>query len=144
MLVLLLSGILVSSIRNLIPYAMRLPMILLLTALASTLADYLLRAFYYEWHLTLGIYVSLLTVNCLILVNAEEYALRHGLKGALKHGLLNGLSVWTMLSLIGLARELVADFNLIIFSSSPGALLSLGLVLALVQLINSKTGAPQT
>ena len=70
--VLLLSSLVLFVMRHLIPYAMRLPMILLVTALIATLADSFLSVFYYGWHLTLGIYVPLLSRNCLILVNDEE------------------------------------------------------------------------
>lgn len=139
--VLLFSSLVLSVMRHLIPYALRLPMILLVTALIATLADSFLSVFYYEWHLTLGIYVPLLSINCLILVNAEENVLRNGTRVAIGQSLITGLSIWGVLLLTGLVRDFMSgsmfgESNMIIFGLAPGAFLALGFIVALIQTIN--------
>ena len=145
--VLLLSSLVLFVMRHLIPYAMRLPMILLVTALIATLADSFLSVFYYGWHLTLGIYVPLLSMNCLILVNAEENILRNGFKVAMAQSLITGLSIWIVLFLTGLIRDCMSglifdESGFVIFGVAPGAFLVLGFIMALIQYINIRTAEP--
>ncbi len=142
--VLVLSSLSLSVVRHLIPFIMRLPIILLLIAFVATLVDLFLSAFYYEWHLTLGIYIPLLSMNCLILVNAEEYGLRHGVKKAITQSLVTGLSIWGILLLTGLIREMMSgllfgESNFVMIGMAPGAFLVLGFVVALIQYINIRT-----
>ena len=142
--VLVLSSLSLSVVRHLIPFIMRLPIILLLIAFVATLVDLFLSAFYYEWHLTLGIYIPLLSMNCLILVNAEEHGLRHGVNKAMTQSLVTGLSIWGVLLMTGLIRDfmsglLFSESNFVIFAMAPGAFLALGFVMALIQYINIRT-----
>jgi electron transport complex protein RnfE len=141
--VLLLSGVILSLIRHLIPQVMRLSIILLVTACVATLVELLLSAFYYEWHLALGIYIPLLSMNCLILVNAEENVLRNGLKEATGQILMLGVSIIGILFLVGLIRDtlsglIFSDNGFILFEMVPGAFLALGLIIALLNYINMK------
>lgn len=142
--VLVLSSFLLSLIRHLVPLIMRLPIILLLIAFVVNLVDLFVSAFYYEWHLTLGIYIPLLSMNCLILVNAEEYCLRHGLKKVITQSLVTGLSIWGVLLVTGLIRDimsglLIGERNFVMIGMAPGAFLVLGFVIAFIQYINIKT-----
>ena len=141
--VLLLGGVILSLIRHFIPQVMRLSIILLVTACVATFVDLLLSAFYYEWHLTLGIYIPLLSMNCLILVNAEENAMRNGLKEATGQILMLGLSIIGILFLVGLIRDIMSglifsDNGFIIFAMAPGAFLVLGLIIALLNYLNMR------
>ena len=142
--VLVLSSLFLSVMRHLIPFMMRLPIILLLLAFIATLVDLFLSAFFYEWHLTLGIYIPLLCMNCLILVNAEEYCLRHGVKKAIMQSLVTGLSIWGILLITGLIRDIMSGLlfgerNFVMIGMAPGAFLVLGFVMALIQYINIRT-----
>ena len=142
--VLVLSSFLLSVMRHLIPFIMRLPIILLLIAFVATLVDLFVSAFYYEWHLALGIYIPLLSMNCLILVNAEEYGLRHGVKNAIIQSLVTGLSIWGILLLTGLTRDIMSgllfgELDFVMIGMAPGAFLVLGFVMALLQYINIRT-----
>jgi len=142
--VLLLSGLILLAIRQSIPDVMRLPTILLLTAFVATLVDLLLSTFYYDWHLTLGIYVPLLSMNCLIVVNAEDNVLRKGIKEAAVQSFMTGLSIWGILLLIGLTRDIMSGLifgenNFIMFGMAPGAFLVLGFIVALVNHLNVRT-----
>ena len=141
---LILSSLILSAIKQFIANAMRLPMILLLTAAIATLIDLGLSAFHYEWHLTLGIYVPLLAMNCLILVNAEKNILRNNFRDAMSQTLMLGLSVVGLLFVVGLIREilsgLIFDQNgFVMFEMAPGVFLALGLVVALVNYLNIRT-----
>ena len=141
--VLLLSGVILSLIRHLIPQVMRLSIILIVTACVATLVDMLLSAFYYEWHLILGIYIPLLSMNCLILINAEENALHNGLKDAIGQILVLGLSIIGLLFLVGLIRDtlsglIFSDNGFVIFAMAPGAFLALGLIIALLNYLNMR------
>ena len=139
--VLLVSGVILTAIRYLIPQVMRLSIILLVTACIATLVDLLISAFYYEWHLTLGIYIPLLAMNCLILANAEENALQNGLKDVIAQTLMSGLSLIGLLFLVGLIRDVMSglifsDNGFILFEMAPGAFLALGLIIALLNYLN--------
>lgn len=139
--VLLLSGLILMAIRHLIPQVMRLSIVLLVTACIATLVDLLISAFYYEWHLTLGIYIPLLAMNCLILANAEENALQYGLKDVIAQTLMSGLSIVGILFLVGLIRDVMSglifsDNGFILFEMAPGAFLALGLIIALLNYLN--------
>lgn len=142
--VLLICSLLLSVIRHLIPYIMRLPMILVLVTFVTTLIDLFLSTFYYHWHLALGIYVPLLAMNCLILVHTETYVLRDNIREILIRSLATGLSVWGIILLTGFIRDLMSgslfsESSFILFAMTPGAFLVLGFIMALVQYINSKT-----
>ncbi len=146
--VLLTSSLLLAMIRNLIPHVMRLPMILLLITFVVTLFDLLLSTFYYHWHVTLGIYLPLLAMNCLIIVNAETVVLKNGLKQTFSQSLMLGLCVWGIILLTGCIRDLLSgslfnESSLILFAMTPGAFLVLGLLMALIQYINLKTAEPR-
>jgi len=143
MTVLLLSGVIISLIRHLIPQVTRLSIILLVTACVATLVDLLLSAFYYQWHLTLGIYIPLLSMNCLILVYAEENVLRDSLKDAMGQALMLGVSIIGLLFLVGLIRDILSgsifsDNGFVMFAMAPGAFLALGLIIALLNYLNMR------
>ena len=142
--VLIMSSLCLSVMKHLIPHIMQLPIILLLIAFLATLVDLLFSAFYYEWHLILGIYIPLLSMNCLIIVNAKENGLRLGLKNNLTQSLLIGLSIWGVLVMTGLIRDVMSrslfgETKFDIFDMAPGAFLALGFVVALIQFINIRT-----
>ncbi len=141
--VLLLSGVILSLIRHLIPNTMKLPMILLLTSSVVVLVDLILSAYFYEWHLAFGIYVPLLSLNCLMLMNAEENVLRNDLKDAISQALMLGISIIGLLFLVGLIRDIMSgsifsENGFVIFAMAPGAFLALGLIIALLNYLNMR------
>lgn len=144
-LILALNSIFLHCIRNLIPLTMRLPMILILLAGITTLVSILMRAFYYDWYIDLGIYLPLLAVNCLILAHAEERVLPGGAKAVLQ-GLGYGLIVWCILLLLGLARDVTSLFLSGTTGSltglAPGNFFFLGLIISLVNYLNIRVSAP--
>lgn len=144
--VLMLSNLVLLLMRYFISPIMRFPMILLLNTLVVALVGLVMSVFCYEWHLTLGIYIPLLSMNFLILVNAEENVLRNGIKEATGRSLILGLSIWGILSLTGFIRDLMtglisSEYNFVILGLAPGAFLVLGFIIALIQFINIKIAA---
>jgi len=118
-------------------------MILLLTSSVVVLVDLTISAYFYKWHLTLGIYIPLLSMNCLILVNAEENVLRNGLKDAIGQALMLGVSIIGLLFLVGLIRDIMSgsifsENGFVIFAMAPGAFLALGLIIALLNYLNMR------
>ena len=150
LLILLLSGLTVSIMNNLIPWQIRLPIILLILAIYVSLTDMLVATFFYEWHLTLNIYLPLLAVNCIILLHLEEYCLQHTLKEIVCINLLTGLSIWGILIIVGAFRQTLStgwggdqQNGLTIFALAPGAFLTLGFLVAILQFIANKINIKQ-
>lgn len=136
--VLLLSSFFSSLMRDLIPFAMRLPVVLLITGCLTSVLDALLSAFYPELRLTLDIYLPLLAVNCVVLTGAETYAFGHTLAQTISRCFMAGLTIWGLLLVTGAVRSFISgsmtnDNFFTVFNSAPGAFLTLGFAFALLQ-----------
>ena len=137
--VLLCSSIILSVTRSFIPQIMRLPMLLISIACVVTVTEMLIQAFQYEWHIALGIYISLLCMNSVIIANSEENVVRNPMKKALRISIINGLSVIAILLLIGIIKDgislVIADS---IFNNAPSSFLILACIFACIQYINDR------
>ncbi len=143
MIVLVVSNALLSLLRLLIPYGVRLPIVLLVTTLVANVASLLLNAFYSQWDPLLSIYVPLLGVNCLILNHAEAHALRCGLKETVCQNFRIGLYIFGILLCVGFIRELlsgviVAGFEVALAGLPSGAFLLIGGLIAWAQSVNNR------
>ena len=103
--VLLGSNILVSSLRKLIPDAVRIPCYIVIIATFVTLVKMLANAFLPELYSSLGVFLSLLVVNCVILGRAEAFASKNGVADSLLDALGNGVGFTLAIVLIALIRE---------------------------------------
>ena len=103
--VLLGSNILVSSLRKLIPDAVRIPCYIVIIATFVTLVKMLANAFLPELYSSLGVFLSLLVVNCVILGRAEAFASKNGVVDSLLDALGNGIGFTLAIVLIALIRE---------------------------------------
>lgn len=103
--VLLGSNILVSSLRKLIPDAVRIPCYIVIIATFVTLVKMLANAFLPELYSSLGVFLSLLVVNCVILGRAEAFASKNGVVDSLLDALGNGVGFTLAIVLIALIRE---------------------------------------
>ncbi|HEY7776721.1 MAG TPA: electron transport complex subunit E [Kineobactrum sp.] len=118
-LVLVCSNTAVSIIRNVVSDAVRLPVFVMIIASAVTCTELLMQAFAYELYLILGIFLPLITTNCVILGRADAFASKHAIGPALYDGLIMGLGFGVVLILLGALRELLgtgalfADMNLL-------------------------------
>ncbi|SMN12331.1 Electron transport complex protein RnfE [uncultured Candidatus Thioglobus sp.] len=144
--VFLCSSIVLSITRSFIPQIIRLPMLLISIACIVTVADILIQAFQYEWHIALGIYIPLLCMNSIIVANAEENIVRNRMKEALRITIINGLSVVGILLLVGIIKDsillVIADSsNFITFNAAPNTFLVLACIFASIQHINGRRSA---
>ena len=107
MVVLALSNLMISAMRKMIPDKVRIPAYIVIIATFVTLVELLLHAYVPALHESLGIYISLIVVNCIILGRAESYASKNKMMASLFDGIGMGLGFTLALTLIGLVRELL-------------------------------------
>jgi electron transport complex protein RnfE len=117
--VLLMSNILVSSLRNFIPKQVRIASYILIIATFVTITDYVIMAISIELHKSLGAFISLIVVNCLILSRAEAFASKNTVGKSISDALGMGIGFTFALFCLGAVRELLGNgsiFNYAIFS----------------------------
>jgi len=107
--VLLMSNIMVSSLRTFIPRQVRIATYVLIIATFVTAVDYLIQAISLEIHNALGAFVSLIVVNCLILGRAEAFASKKTVNKSIQDALGMGLGFTLALLSLGLIRELLGQ-----------------------------------
>ncbi|WP_171899521.1 electron transport complex subunit E [Candidatus Marithrix sp. Canyon 246] len=105
-LILMASNVSVSLIRNIVTNEIRLPVFVLVIASFVTAIEMLIKAFYYDLYLTLGIFIPLIVTNCAIIGRAEAFASKQPWDRALLDGLMMGLGFTIVLVLLGGLREL--------------------------------------
>jgi len=110
--VLVMSNVIVSLLRALIPRQVRIACYVLIIATFVTAVDYIIQAIDLELHKALGAFVSLIVVNCLILGRAEAFACKHNVRMSFLDGAGMGLGFTFALLCLGLARELLASGSL--------------------------------
>ncbi len=118
MVVLALSNLLISALRKVIPDKVRIPAYIVIIATFVTLVELLLHAYIPSLHESLGIYISLIVVNCIILGRAESYASKNKILPSLFDGIGMGLGFTLALTLIGLVREFLGAGTMFGFSGS--------------------------
>ena len=106
-LVLVCSNVLISALRKIIPEEVRTPSYIVIIATFVTLVKMLSEAFLPELYSTLGVFVSLLVVNCIVLGRAEAFASKNGVVDSLLDGIGNGIGYTVAICLIGLIREVL-------------------------------------
>jgi electron transport complex protein RnfE len=167
--VLLCSNTAVSMIRNIVSDAVRLPAFVMIIAAAVTCIELLMQAFAYELYQILGIFLPLITTNCVILGRADAFARKNSVGPAMLDGLMMGLGFTAVLLLLGLMREfvgtgaifadmdllfgpiaenwqltLVDDYhNFLLAILPPGAFIFCGLIIALKNRLDSGIKARQ-
>lgn len=106
-LVLICSNTAVSLVRNIVSDAIRLPAFVMIIAAAVTCIELLMQAFAYELYQILGIFLPLITTNCVILGRADAFASKNKVAPAFYDGLMMGLGFGVVLVLLGALRELI-------------------------------------
>ena len=141
--VLVLSNVVISSIRKLVPNRVRIPIFIVVIASFVTVIDMLMHAFTYELWKTLALYVPLIVVNCIIMGRAEAFASKNTVFRSFIDGLGMGVGFTASLTLLGATRELLGSgtifgipiwgkaFNVFVMILPPGGFLMLGLLLAM-------------
>ena len=151
--VLLCSNILISAIRKVIPAMVRIPVYIVVIATFVTILSLVFEAYLPPLHQSLGIYLSLVVVNCIILGRAEVFASRNSVLFSIADAFGIGIGFTLALVIIALFREILGTGSLKIFGnqlfeipvlsqqpmmffiSPPGAFLVIGLLLALFRWI---------
>lgn len=143
MAVLIMSNLVISLIKNLIPDKVRIPAFIVVIASFVTIIELLMKAYVPALYATLGVFIPLIVVNCIILGRAEAFASKNGPFDSILDGVGIGLGFTLSLTTIGAVRELlgsgalfgysfgVADFMPLIFVLAPGAFFVLGYLMVL-------------
>lgn len=146
--VLICSNLIISSLRRLIPKQVRIPSFVLIIATFVTITRLLLDKFLPDIYESLGLYLPLIVVNCIILARAESFASKNKILPSMVDGLGMGIGFTLALTLLGAFREILGsgaifglklwDFSIGFFSSSAGAFFTYAIFIALFSLISQK------
>ena len=142
--VLIMSNMMISMLRKIIPDSVRMPAFIVIVASFVTIVDFLMEGFVPSLYDSLGLYIPLIVVNCIILGRAESYASKNPVIPSIFDGIGMGLGFTVGLTSIGIVRELIGSgkiFNMqilpdsyepfTIFILAPGAILVLACLVAL-------------
>jgi electron transport complex protein RnfE len=145
------SNLIISLVRKLIPKRIRIPCFIVVIATFVSLVEMVMQAYSPQLYKSLGIFVPLIVVNCIILGRAEAFASRNGVGLSLLDGLGMGAGFTLALVIIGIIRELLGSgkiFGHIILGSGynpallfilpPGAFLTIGLLMGLFNYVEEK------
>ncbi|PIE42409.1 MAG: electron transport complex subunit RsxE [Gammaproteobacteria bacterium] len=110
--VLLLSALLVSLSRHRIDTSIRLPAFMLIIAGSVTAVELLMKAYFYELYLALGIFIPLIVTNCIIIGRAEAFSSKHPIRDSLFDALVMGIGFTWVIALLGGIREVLAKGTL--------------------------------
>jgi len=151
--VLIASNAIISLIKNLIPSKVRIPAYIVVIASFVTVVDMSMNAYLPDLHKSLGIFIPLIVVNCIILGRAEAFASKNNLVSSIFDGLGMGLGFTFALSVIGTIREILGvgqilghnimwesfrNQPMLIAVLAPGAFFTLGFLIALINLLKKK------
>ncbi|MCE2616482.1 MAG: electron transport complex subunit RsxE [Phocaeicola sp.] len=147
MFVLIFSNVLISALKNLIPDMVRIPAYVVVIATLVTLLQMFMQAYVPGLYKTLGIFIPLIVVNCILLGRAEAFASKHGPVPSFFDGLGIGLGFTFALTLLGAIREFLGtgkifditifpeNYGMLVFVLAPGAFIALGYLIAIVNKI---------
>ena len=144
MFVLICSNMVISALKNVIPDMVRIPGYIVVIATFVTVVQMCMEAFIPALYASLGLFIPLIVVNCIVLGRAEAFAAKNGVVASAFDGIGIGLGFTMALTLLGAIRELLGTgklFNLtimpeqfgsLIFVLAPGAFIALGFLIAIV------------
>jgi len=146
--VLVCSNIFISLLRNIIPETMRIPCYIVIIAGFVTIVDLLMKAYLPDLHASLGSFLKLITVNCIILGRAEMFASKNPLLKSALDGIGMGVGFTIALTAMATVREVLGNasfagmeipflssYKIAFMTEAPGGLLTYGLLIALVYTI---------
>ena len=144
MFVLICSNMVISALKNVIPDMVRIPGYIVVIATFVTVVQMCMEAFVPALYASLGLFIPLIVVNCIVLGRAEAFAAKNGIIDSELDGIGIGLGFTIALTLLGAIRELLGTgklFNLtimpeqfgsLIFVLAPGGFIALGFLIAIV------------
>lgn len=155
--VLVASNILVSLLRKIIPSKVRIACYIIVIATFVTVVELLMKAFAYPLFLSLGVFIPLIVVNCIVLGRAEAFAAKNGVIASIADGLGIGIGFTLSLAALGAVRNILGKGDLTIWKGivihnifgpsyhpfafmvqAPGAFICLGLLLCLMNIVGKK------
>lgn len=150
MAVLIVSNLIISCIKKLIPDMVRIPSYIVVIASLVTVLQMLIKAYAPEVDKSLGLFIPLIVVNCIILGRAESFAAKNGPVASIFDGIGIGLGFTLGLTSLGAVRELLGtgaifgvnlwgeSYGMLMFVLAPGAFLALGYLIVLFNKIFKK------
>jgi len=144
MVVLICTNFVISLLKNLTPDKVRIPVFIVVIAAFVTILQLVIKAFLPDIDKALGLFIPLIVVNCIILGRAEAFAAKNSPVASLFDGIGIGLGFTLALTLLGIVRELLGGgsvfgftllpetYNILLFILPPGAFISLGFLIAIV------------
>lgn len=148
--VLACSNAAISALRNLIPDKVRIPTFIVVIATFVTLLEMLMKAYVPALYASLGLFIPLIVVNCIVLARAEAFASKNTVFDSTLDGVGIGMGFTLALTLLGSVRELLGtgklfnltifpeNYGILIFVLAPGAFIALGYLIALINRLNRK------
>ncbi len=147
--VLVLSNIVISAIAPMVPDKVHIPVYIVVIATFVTILQFVMQAYTPQMYKTLGIFIPLIVVNCIVLGRAEAFANKHGILDSALDGLGIGLGFTISLTVIGIVREIIgmgsifgykfiSGDGILVFVMAPGAFLVLGYLMVLFNKIAKK------
>lgn len=137
--VLVMSNLLISMFRKVIPNGVRMPAYIVVVASLVTIVQFIMQAYTPALSASLGVYIPLIVVNCIILGRAESYASKNPIAPSIFDGLGMGLGFTIGLTCIGLIRQILgASLGITVFIMAPGAFLVLAFLVAGMNVIREK------
>ncbi|MEE0118847.1 MAG: electron transport complex subunit E [Bacteroidaceae bacterium] len=144
MAVLIFSNLIISLIKNLVPDMVRIPSFIVVIASLVTILQMVIKAFAPEIDKSLGLFIPLIVVNCIILGRAEAFAAKNGRISSVFDGIGMGLGFTLGLTLLGAVREFLGtgkifsmtifpdSYGALVFVLAPGAFIALGYLIAII------------
>jgi len=148
--VLICSNTTISSVKKMVPDQVRIPIYIVLTASFVSVIQMLMEAYFPALYSSLGLFIPLIVVNCIILGRAEAFASKNSVYHSFLDGVGNGLGFTLALTLLGLVRELLGtgkcfgfslypeNYGSLLFVLAPGGFIVLGLLIAIINHIKEK------
>lgn len=148
--VLICSNGAISAIKNLVPDTIRIPVYIVVIATFVTLLQMLMQAYTPALNESLGIFIPLIVVNCILLGRAEAFASRHNVASSIADGIGSGLGFTIALTILGAFREFLGSGSIaslrifpesngaLLFILAPGAFITLGFLIATYRYFQNK------
>ncbi len=151
MAVLICTNFVISLLKSLTPDKVRIPVFIVVIAAFVTMLQLVIKAFLPDIDKALGLFIPLIVVNCIILGRAEAFAAKQSPVASLFDGIGIGLGFTLALTLLGIVRELLGagsifgfallpeSCNILLFILPPGAFITLGFLIAIVNRLRSNS-----
>ncbi len=142
--VLVMANMVISLIKNVIPEKVRIPSFIVVIATFVTIVEMLMQAYTPALYNSLGLFIPLIVVNCIVLGRAEAFASKNSVGSSIVDGLGMGLGFAMALTMLGSVRELLGsgklfnisiypeDYGMLVFVLAPGAFIALGYMIAII------------